>query len=78
MWRYQGDRTLAQYLAQPDYPVGLAKELSGREDVARGNAAVELEITQKAISQLLKSLAAHPPPGLCTETSSRIISCWPR
>ena len=30
VWRYQGDRTLAQYLAQPDYPVGLAKELLGR------------------------------------------------
>ncbi len=64
VWRYQGDRTLAQYLAQPDYPVGLAKELLGREDVARGNAAVELEITQKAISQLLKSLRSIHRAGL--------------
>ena len=25
VWRYEGDRTLAQYMAQPDYPAGIAK-----------------------------------------------------
>ena len=39
VWRYQGDRTLAQYLAQPDYPTGLAKALLGRDNVFRGDAA---------------------------------------
>jgi serine/threonine protein kinase len=64
VWRYQGDRTLAQYLAQPDYPTGLAKALLDRDDVYRGDAAVELEITQRAISQLLSSLMAMHRAGL--------------
>ena len=64
VWKYQGDRTLAQYLAQPDYPTGLAKALLNKKDVIRGNAAVELEITQKAIAQLLKSLQAIHRAGL--------------
>jgi len=64
VWRYQGDRTLAQYLAQPDYPTGLAKALLGRDNVFRGDAAAELEITQKAVSQLLQSLAAVHKAGL--------------
>jgi|UniRef100_A0A7S0PM95 serine/threonine protein kinase len=64
VWRYQGDRTLAQYLAQPDYPTGLAKALLGRDNVFRGDAAAELEITQKAVSQLLQSLTAVHKAGL--------------
>ena len=64
VWRYQGDRTLAQYLAQPDYPTGLSKALLKREDVYRGDAATELEITQKAVSQLLSSLMSLHRAGL--------------
>ena len=64
VWRYQGDRTLAQYLAQPDYPTGLAKALLDRDDVYRGDAAAELEVTQKAVFQLLSSLLALHRAGL--------------
>ena len=31
VWRFEGDRTLAQYMAQPDYPAGLAATLLQRE-----------------------------------------------
>ena len=41
VWRYEGDKTLAQFMAQPDYPAGIAKTLFGREGNLRGDAAVE-------------------------------------
>ena len=56
VWRYEGDKTLAQYMAQPDYPNGIAKTLFGREGNFRGDAAVELEVTQAAMKQLFKNL----------------------
>ena len=56
VWRYEGDKTLAQFMAQPDYPAGIAKTLFGREGNLRGDAAVELEVTQAAMKQLFKNL----------------------
>ena len=54
VWRYEGDKTLAQFMAQPDYPAGIAKTLFGREGNLRGDAAVELEVTQATLKQLFK------------------------
>ena len=64
VWKYEGDRTLAQYMAQPDYPTGIAKALLGREGNVRGDAAVELEVTQAAMRQLFKNLANVHRAGL--------------
>ena len=36
VWKYQGDRTLAQFMAQSDYPSGLAKNLLKRKGVRKG------------------------------------------
>ena len=58
VWKYEGDRTLAQYMAQPDYPMGIANALLGREGNVRGDAVVELEVTQAAIRQVFKNLAS--------------------
>ena len=64
VWRYEGDKTLAQYMAQPDYPAGIAKTLFGREGNLRGDAAVELEVTQAAMKQLFRNLNTIHRAGL--------------
>ena len=64
VWKYQGDRTLAQFMAQSDYPSGLAKNLLKRKGVRKGDAACELEIAQKVMKQLLTNLATMHSAGL--------------
>ena len=64
VWRYEGDKTLAQFMAQPDYPAGIAKTLFGREGNLRGDAAVELEVTQAAMKQLFRNLSNIHRAGL--------------
>ena len=64
VWKYEGDRTLAQYMAQPDYPMGIANALLGREGNVRGDAVVELEVTQAAMRQVFKNLASVHRAGL--------------
>lgn len=64
VWKFEGDRTLAQYMAQPDYPTGIAKSMLGREDNVRGDPAVELAVTQTTMKQLLKNLATIHRAGL--------------
>jgi serine/threonine protein kinase len=64
VWRYEGDKTLAQFMAQPDYPAGIAKTLLGREGNLRGDAAVELEVTQATLKQLFKNLNTVHRAGL--------------
>ena len=57
VWKFEGDRTLAQYMAQPDYPAGIAKNLLDINQASRGDPAVELEVTQAVMRQLFKNLA---------------------
>ena len=64
VWKFEGDRTLAQYMAQPDYPAGIAKALLNRDGSSRGDPAVELEVTQAAMRQLFKNLASVHRAGL--------------
>ena len=64
VWKYEGDRTLAQYMAQPDYPMGIANALLGREGNVRGDAVVELEVTQAAIDRSSRTSPACIAPGL--------------
>ena len=65
MWKFEGDRTLAQYMAQPDYPAGIAKALLNRDGSSRGDPAVELEVTQASMMrQLFKNLASVHRAGL--------------
>ena len=64
VWKYQGDRTLAQFMAQSDYPAGLAKSLLKRNGVKRGDASCELEIAQKVMKQLLTNLSNMHSAGL--------------
>jgi serine/threonine protein kinase len=64
VWKYQGDRTLAQFMAQSDYPSGLAKNLLKRKGVRKGDAACELVIAQKVMKQLLTNLATMHSAGL--------------
>ena len=45
VWKFEGDRTLAQYMAQPDYPAGIAKNLLDINQASRGDPAVELEVS---------------------------------
>ena len=50
VWKFEGDRTLAQYMAQPDYPTGIARHLLPDKDgdkSLRGDPAVELEVTRR-------------------------------
>lgn len=64
VWKFEGDRTLAQYMAQPDYPAGIAKALLNRDGSSRGDPAVELEVTQAVMRQLFKNLASVHRAGL--------------
>ena len=65
VWRYEGDRTLAQYMAQPDYPAGIAKVMLGKEgNNLRGDASVELEVTQATMRQIFKNLRVVHTAGL--------------
>tara|TARA_B110000977_G_scaffold59303_1_gene80518 strand:- start:5219 stop:6331 length:1113 start_codon:yes stop_codon:yes gene_type:complete len=64
VWRYEGALTLAQYMAQQDYPTQIAKTLFGREGNFRGDASVELEVTQTAMRQLFKNLNTIHKAGL--------------
>ena len=54
VWKFEGDCTLAQYMAQPDYPTGIARHLLPDKDgdkSLRGDPAVELEVTQAAMKR---------------------------
>ena len=64
VWKFEGDRTLAQYMAQPDYPAGIAKNLLDINQASRGDPAVELEVTQAVMRQLFKNLASVHRAGL--------------
>ena len=67
VWKFEGDRTLAQYMAQPDYPTGIARHLLRDKDgdkSLRGDPAVELEVTQAAMKQLFTNLKNVHKAGL--------------